>query len=123
MLISQKKVAGPFDCKSVFLLQGAFIGMVATHVIGVIRLILEIVYPVPHCGEPDNRPVILSKIHSFYFSHIMMLIQVILVLSISMLTQPRLKEEVIFASQLFYNKKLKHCSYSNTLFTAVTYSF
>lgn len=74
--------------------KGAFIGIVATHVIGVIRLILEIVYPVPHCGEPDNRPVFLSKIHSFYFSQIMMLIQVILVLIISVLTQPRTKEEI-----------------------------
>ena len=113
MLISQKKVAGPFDidvtrvgCKSVFLLQGAFIGIVTTHVIGVIRLILEIVYPVPHCGEPDNRPVFLSKIHSFYFSQIMMLIQVILVLIISVLTQHRTKEEVTFALQLFHYMKL-----------------
>ena len=77
-----------------FPLQGAFFGIVVTHVIGVIRLICEIVYPVPQCGEPDDRPVLLSKIHSFYFSQMMMLTQVILVVAISYLTKPRTKEEV-----------------------------
>ena len=47
------------------LFQGAFFGILVTHVIGVIRLILEIIYPVPQCGKTDTRPVFLSGIHSF----------------------------------------------------------
>ena len=62
--------------------------------IGVIRLILEIVHPVPRCGEPDTRPAILSKVHGFYFSQLMMLIELILVVGISLLTKRNTEEEV-----------------------------
>ena len=79
--------------------QGAFFGIVVTHVIGVIRLICEIIYPVPQCGEPDDRPVMLSKIHSFYFSQLMMVTQVILVVAITYFTKPRTKQEVCMKQQ------------------------
>ena len=82
------------------LFQGAFFGILVTHVIGVIRLILEIIYPVPQCGETDNRPVFLSGIHSFYFSQIMMAIQVVLVLGISLFTGPRSKKEVMLSTYI-----------------------
>ena len=62
--------------------------------IGVIRLILEIVHPVPRCGEPDTRPAILSNVHGFYFSQLMMLIELILVVGISLLTKQNTEEQV-----------------------------
>ena len=76
------------------ILKGAFYGLAITHVIGVIRLILEIVHPVPRCGEPDTRPAILSKVHGFYFSQLMMLIELILVVGISLLTKQNTGEQV-----------------------------
>ena len=75
-------------------LQAAFYGLVITHVIGVIRLILEIVYPVPRCGEVDNRPAILSKVHGFYFAQMMMVIELIVIIVISMFTKRNTEEEV-----------------------------
>ena len=62
--------------------------------IGVIRLILEVVYPVPNCGEVDNRPAILSKVHGFYFAQIMMFIELVVILVISMFTRQNTEEEV-----------------------------
>ena len=74
--------------------QAAFYGLVITHVIGVIRLILEVVYPVPKCGEVDDRPAILSKVHGFYFAQMMMVIELIVIIAISMFTKRNTEEEV-----------------------------
>ena len=74
--------------------QAAFYGLVITHVIGVIRLILEVVYPVPRCGEVDDRPATLSKVHGFYFAQMMMVIELIVIIVISMFTKRNTEEEV-----------------------------
>ena len=75
-------------------LQGAFYGLLITHVIGVVRLILEIVYPVPICGEPDNRPALLSKVHGFYFAQMMLLVELIAIVVISLFTKQNTEEQV-----------------------------
>ncbi|XP_060591471.1 sodium/glucose cotransporter 4-like [Ruditapes philippinarum] len=74
--------------------QGAFYGIVIANVCGIIRLILEVVYPVPNCGEVDIRPAFLSKIHSFYYSEMIMLLQFVLTVVISLCTKPLPEEQI-----------------------------
>ncbi|XP_053407385.1 sodium/glucose cotransporter 4-like [Mercenaria mercenaria] len=74
--------------------QGAFYGIVIANAFGLIRLILEVVYPVPNCGEVDTRPDFLSKVHSFYYSEMIMLLQFVLTVVISLCTKPRSEEEI-----------------------------
>ena len=74
--------------------QAAFYSILITHLIGIVRLILEVIYPVPACGVPDTRPLFLSKMHSFYYSEMMMVIQTVLIIVISFCSSPRTKEEV-----------------------------
>ena len=39
-----------------FIIQGAFWGLMAGFVAGIVRLILILIYPAPNeCGEEDNR--------------------------------------------------------------------
>ncbi|KAL4231405.1 Sodium/glucose cotransporter 4 [Mactra antiquata] len=73
--------------------KGAFFGIVAANICGLIRLILEIAYPVPSCGEPDTRPDFL-KIHSFYYSEMIMALQFILTVGISLCTKPQSANEI-----------------------------
>ncbi|XP_052771467.1 sodium/glucose cotransporter 4-like [Mya arenaria] len=74
--------------------QGAFYSILIANVLGLARFVLEAVYPVPNCGEPDTRPGFLSKVHSFYYSEMIMLIQLILTVAISLCTKPVPKEQL-----------------------------
>ena len=85
--------------------QAAFYGLVITHVIGVIRLILEVVYPVPKCGEVDDRPAILSKVHGFYFAQMMMVIELIVIIVISMFTKRNTEEEVKYTLERTFPRR------------------
>ena len=45
---------------------GALSSMVFGLILGVTRLIMDVVYPQPHCGEIDNRPGFV-KLHFMYY--------------------------------------------------------
>ncbi|OWF42602.1 sodium/glucose cotransporter 5-like [Mizuhopecten yessoensis] len=69
-------------------------GLVISHVCGVIRLVLEFVYPAPPCGEPETRPAILYKVHFLYFGTFLVLLTPLTVAIISMLTPGKSEEEL-----------------------------
>ena len=56
---------------------GALSSMVIGLVLGGTRLIMDVVYPQPHCGEVDNRPGFV-KLHFMYYGKVLPNIQFLL---------------------------------------------
>ena len=79
----------------VIISQGALYGLIAGHVCGVTRMVLDFVYSAPLCGEVDTRPAILANLHYTYFSQINLLLTGIVIVIVSMITKPRSELEVI----------------------------
>ena len=92
----ESEYSHPSSCcsKNVVSPQGAFCGILCGHGIGVVRMALEFVYPVPSCGETDTRPLVLSAVHYTYFSQMNMLLTALIVVVVSLLTEPVSSEEV-----------------------------
>ena len=70
-----------------FLWQGAFCGLLVGHICGVIRMVLDFVYPVPDCGDPDERPKVVSAIHYTYFCQMVIVITSLVIVGVSLLTK------------------------------------
>ena len=68
--------------------QGAFWGLMAGIVTGGTRMILEFTYPEPKCGEEDLRPSVLAKVHYMYFAFLLFFQTVIVMIVVSLLTEP-----------------------------------
>ena len=66
--------------------------MLVGHVIGVTRMIADFCYPAPKCGETDDRPAIISKVHAMYFSSGHLFFSAILIFVISLLTRKSTQE-------------------------------
>lgn len=62
--------------------------------LGVIRLVLDFIYPEPQCGETDLRPGVVKYMHYLYFSMVLATISTLTVLVVSLLTEPPLEEMV-----------------------------
>ncbi|XP_038078090.1 sodium/glucose cotransporter 4-like [Patiria miniata] len=75
--------------------QGAFWGLIIGIALGVLRMILDIIYPAPPCGSPDTRPAVVSKIHFLYFNCIVAVISLSVTIVISLLTQKLPDEYVV----------------------------
>lgn len=74
------------DCS--FPCQGAFCGLLVGMVLGLIRMVLDFVYMQPRCDEEDNRPAVVKYVHYLYFSVILSLVTLAVVVAISLLTEP-----------------------------------
>uniref|UniRef100_A0A8B9FRW1 Sodium/myo-inositol cotransporter 2 n=1 Tax=Amazona collaria TaxID=241587 RepID=A0A8B9FRW1_9PSIT len=74
--------------------KGAFWGLVIGLLLGVIRLVLDFIYPEPQCGETDLRPGVVKYMHYLYFSMVLATISTLTVLVVSLLTEPPSKEMV-----------------------------
>ncbi|XP_071508291.1 sodium/myo-inositol cotransporter 2-like [Diadema antillarum] len=74
--------------------KGAFWGLMIGAFVGLIRLILDFVYPDPVCWEEDTRPKII-KLHYFYFNIILFSIVMVSVIVISLLTEPLAEYRVV----------------------------
>nr|WLN44355.1 AAT15 [Sinonovacula rivularis] len=66
---------------------GAFWGILTGHGIGIIRMVLDFVYPAPDCGSPETRPPVLYKIHYTYFSQMSIVVTSITIVTISLITK------------------------------------
>uniref|UniRef100_A0AAY4BJK0 Sodium/myo-inositol cotransporter 2 n=1 Tax=Denticeps clupeoides TaxID=299321 RepID=A0AAY4BJK0_9TELE len=60
--------------------KGAFWGLVLGLLVGCVRMVLDFVYPVPLCYEPDSRPDIIKYVHYLYFSIILSTFTLVVVL-------------------------------------------
>ncbi|KAI1233610.1 Sodium/myo-inositol cotransporter 2, partial [Lamprotornis superbus] len=68
--------------------KGAFWGLLLGLLLGVVRLVLDFIYPEPRCGEPDPRPGVIKYMHYLYFSMVLGAITTLTVLVVSVATEP-----------------------------------
>ncbi|XP_031733580.1 sodium/glucose cotransporter 4-like [Anarrhichthys ocellatus] len=74
--------------------QGAFWGLMAGLVVGLIRMVLEFSYETPSCGQPDGRPAILADVHYLYFALILLALTCLIIAAVSLATAPIPKEHL-----------------------------
>ncbi|XP_054848712.1 sodium/myo-inositol cotransporter 2 isoform X5 [Eublepharis macularius] len=74
--------------------KGAFYGLLIGMVMGLIRMVLDFVYPQPWCDETDSRPAVVKYVHYLYFSMILGLATLIVVVVVSLWTAPPSEEMV-----------------------------
>ncbi|XP_033117980.1 sodium/glucose cotransporter 4-like [Anneissia japonica] len=68
--------------------KGAFWGLLIGIAMGVTRMVLDIVYPAPFCGEGDTRPKIVYQIHYLYYNCVVGAVSIASTVIISLLTKP-----------------------------------
>ncbi|XP_067661589.1 sodium/myo-inositol cotransporter 2-like isoform X1 [Haliotis asinina] len=88
--------------------KGAFWGVAVGQVVGICRLVLDFVYPSPGCGNVDNRPSVVSKVHFTYFSGIVLCVTTIVAVTVSLMTE---EPDKIYTDGLTYwsiRKKIRH---------------
>ena len=81
--------------------QGAFWGMVLGQTCGLVRLVLDFVYPAPSCDETDTRPSIVANVNFTYFSAILIVLSAFLAVIISLCTPKPTPEMVSLQSVRF----------------------
>ncbi|XP_067939038.1 sodium/mannose cotransporter SLC5A10-like [Watersipora subatra] len=76
--------------------QGAFWGLLIGLLVGIVRLVLDFIYPAPICGsgEPDTRPSVLYKVHYLHFAILLSGICVATTVCISLVTKPRAAKQL-----------------------------
>ncbi|XP_077305465.1 sodium/myo-inositol cotransporter 2 [Lithobates pipiens] len=74
--------------------KGAFWGLTIGLVVGLIRMVLDFVYPAPQCDQPDVRPGVVKYVHYLYLSMILALLTFIVVVVVSLYTEPPTKEMI-----------------------------
>lgn len=75
---------------------GAFWGLTSAFIIGLIRMVLDFIYPSLVCGEEDHRPYAIKHllIHYMYFALFLYLWTMLIVIIISLFTKPIPKKYV-----------------------------
>ncbi|XP_051571512.1 sodium/myo-inositol cotransporter 2-like [Myxocyprinus asiaticus] len=74
--------------------KGAFWGLMLGMLVGCARMILDFVYPIPLCNENDTRPEIIKYVHYLYFSIILSVITLIMVVCVSLATEKPKPEQI-----------------------------
>lgn len=78
--------------------QAAFGGFIVGLVFGFARMLIEVIFPAPHCGEVDSRPVgivnFLSSFHFTYYSMLIFGVELTAMVVISILTKPMTVKEL-----------------------------
>lgn len=75
--------------------QGAFWGLIVGLAVGCIRMLLDFIYPQPLCYEEDNRPVVVKYVHYLYFSILLSVLTLAVVVVVSLATDEPKPEQVI----------------------------
>nr|XP_015215606.1 PREDICTED: sodium/glucose cotransporter 5 [Lepisosteus oculatus] len=73
---------------------GAFWGLMVGLAIGLVRMIMEFVYPPPRCGVPDPRPPVLSSVHYLHFAIILCALTAGVAVLVSLLSAPPSEEQI-----------------------------
>ncbi|XP_046380592.2 sodium/glucose cotransporter 4-like [Haliotis rufescens] len=69
--------------------KGAFWSLMAGLAVGLSRMILDLAYPKPACGEDETRPEVLYKVDFLYFAVILTIIVFVVCIVISLMTEKR----------------------------------
>lgn len=103
--------------------QGAFWGLTIGLTVGIIRMVLDFVYPAPLCFEVDNRPSVLKYVHYLYFSTMLSFLTLAVVLVVSLATEKPKPEQVSHhyeAISMTDNESLTHMQHSLTFSTFIS---
>ncbi|XP_060758582.1 sodium/myo-inositol cotransporter 2 isoform X2 [Neoarius graeffei] len=73
--------------------KGAFWGLMLGLLVGILRMSLDFIYPVPQCFEIDTRPAIIKHVHYLHFSIIVSLFTLAVVVCVSLATEKPTEEE------------------------------
>ncbi|XP_012494865.1 PREDICTED: sodium/glucose cotransporter 4 isoform X2 [Propithecus coquereli] len=73
---------------------GAFWGLMSGLGVGLLRMILEFLYPAPACGEVDLRPAVLKDFHYLYFALLLCGLTAIVIVTVSLCTTPIPEEKL-----------------------------
>ncbi|XP_021339674.1 sodium/glucose cotransporter 5-like, partial [Mizuhopecten yessoensis] len=73
---------------------GVFYGLLISHAVGIVRLVIEFMFPIPPCGMPETRPAFLYRVHFMNFGAILVLFSGIVIVILSLLTKPRTEEQM-----------------------------
>lgn len=68
--------------------------------LGLIRLVLDFIYPQPRCDQPDERPAVVRDVHYLYFSMILSSVTLVTVSTVSWCTAPPTQEMVFWGLML-----------------------
>lgn len=74
--------------------KGAFWGLVLGLLVGITRMILDFIYPEPQCYETDTRPEVIKSVHYLYFSIIVSLLTLAVVVCVSLATEKPTEEQI-----------------------------
>ncbi|XP_061741224.1 sodium/myo-inositol cotransporter 2 isoform X2 [Nerophis ophidion] len=74
--------------------KGAFWGLVVGLLVGCMRMLLDFIYPAPLCFERDNRPAVIKDVHYLYFSIVLSLITLVVVVGASLATEEPPAEQI-----------------------------
>nr|KAF6294920.1 solute carrier family 5 member 11 [Pipistrellus kuhlii] len=74
--------------------KGAFAGLTVGLLLGLVRLVLDFVYPQPQCHQPDERPAVVKDVHYLYLSTILSAVTLVTMSAGSWLTAPPSAERV-----------------------------
>ena len=96
-----------------FNFQGAFWGMVLGQTCGLVRLVLDFVYPAPRCDETDTRPSVVSAVNFTYFSAILLVLSAFLAVLISLCTAKPTSEMVSESDSSTINFLFSFTSFCN----------
>ncbi|KAJ6650323.1 hypothetical protein lerEdw1_013393 [Lerista edwardsae] len=67
---------------------GAFWGLMFGLAVGFSRMVMELVYTPPSCGEEDQRPTVLKDLHYLYFAIILCVLTAAVIACVSLCTPP-----------------------------------
>ncbi|XP_060062619.1 sodium/mannose cotransporter SLC5A10-like [Ylistrum balloti] len=74
--------------------QGAFWGLLIGQITGIIRMILDFIYPSPKCGDVDDRPTVISKVHFTYFAAMVLVETALIAVAVSLMTKRQPPEQI-----------------------------
>uniref|UniRef100_A0A674DR64 Sodium/myo-inositol cotransporter 2 n=1 Tax=Salmo trutta TaxID=8032 RepID=A0A674DR64_SALTR len=100
--------------------KGAFWGLFLGLLVGGVRMALDFIYPSPLCYQEDSRPDVVKHVHYLYFSTMLSLLTLVVVVGVSLATEKPSPEQI---SRLTWftrfdkvekSIQVKYCSYAYT---------
>ncbi|CAB1342343.1 unnamed protein product [Coregonus sp. 'balchen'] len=77
-----------------FFMMGAFWGLFLGLLVGGVRMALDFIYPSPLCYQEDSRPDVVKHVHYLYFSTMLSLLTLVVVVGVSLATEKPSPEQI-----------------------------
>uniref|UniRef100_A0A8K9WKV0 Sodium/myo-inositol cotransporter 2 n=1 Tax=Oncorhynchus mykiss TaxID=8022 RepID=A0A8K9WKV0_ONCMY len=74
--------------------KGAFWGLFLGLLVGGVRMALDFIYPSPLCYQEDSRPDVVKHVHYLYFSTVLSLLTLVVVVGVSLATEKPSPEQI-----------------------------